>query len=83
MRRKALKDFSSTVWGNVAAGEFFDFEEGYKADLVSWGVIAPDAPAPVVVPAADGGEGAAPAADDPKAAFAAALTGQSVKRGRK
>jgi hypothetical protein len=81
MRRKALKDFSSTVWGNVAAGEFFEFDEGYKADLVSWGVIAPDAPAPVVK---EGAGRAVVGEDDPKAAFAAALTGQApVKRGRK
>src|SRR3546814_16379778 len=52
IRRRSLITFSSTVWGNVEAGEFFDFAEGYKQSLTDGGYIAPDKPMPVAIPEA-------------------------------
>ena len=44
VRVKALKAFSSTVFGAVAAGEYFDLDSGYVKDMVVWGMIEDPAP---------------------------------------
>ena len=39
VRVKALKAFSSTVFGAVSPGDHFDMDAGYVKDMVAWGMI--------------------------------------------
>ena len=44
---RALKTFSSTVWGNVSSGDVFEVDEGYVKDLEAQGAaVRVDAPKP-------------------------------------
>ena len=71
-KMRATKDFSSTVWGNVATGQVFDVAPGYVEHLVKYDMAEPiDAPPPPVA--------------DPTAAAIAALSAAAPKerRGRR
>lgn len=48
---RALKQFSSMVFGGVSPGEVIEIAEGYVKDMITWGMVERigDAPAAVVV----------------------------------
>lgn len=39
VRVKAIKAFSSTVFGALSPGEYFELDAGYVKDMVAWGMI--------------------------------------------
>lgn len=51
---RALKSFTSTIWGTVDAGQVFNMDEGYVKSFVDGGMVEPVVPekpaAPVTRP---------------------------------
>lgn len=72
---RALKQFSSTVWGGVSPGDVFDMADGYLADMIRMGMVerVGDAPAAVVVHAEPAPVAHLAASDPTIAALEAAL----------